>query len=78
MCNCREGLTIRYDGKVEPTGLNAHHCLYISQRNALIPEAERLALAEVGKDEYGKPNSGFSREFIRVMDKLARELEIVV
>ena len=61
------------DGRIcsHPDG-DLHDCAYVTARNRLIPEAERIALRESQK--IGKPMS-FARFFMAAMDELWQDAQ---
>lgn len=62
----------REDGTPLPN--DRHDCAYVDARNALIPQAERLAAEAVGD---AGPGGAWSREFHAAMNRLAVEHGLV-
>jgi hypothetical protein len=83
MCECSEGFVEEYasDGVTllirRPTRLGRHNCEYIKRRNALIPEAKRLASNTIDTDGVGRLKYDYSKLFIQTMNMLAREAGLV-
>jgi hypothetical protein len=73
-CDCPEGFTERTIGRTTngrifdtvstPTGLNQHDCTYIAARNAVLDQAERIALAATERKcprPAGKARAGVAK-----------------
>jgi hypothetical protein len=84
-CDCPEGFTERtigrtnngriFDAVATPTGLNQHDCDYIVARNAVLDQAERIALAATERNAQGarvRHGPGWQKAFSEAVNKLAR------
>lgn len=63
-CTCVEGRYEDASGAKISSTIGAHNCGYIERRNALIPEAEKIA--------GNKDSAGWSVRFMKAMNALAR------
>lgn len=88
-CKHREGIiyrSVRHTTEsgetvevVETVPVKGHCCRYVDARNALIPEAYKLASAEVAKLglESAAEKNAHARSFLKYMDALAKERGLV-
>lgn len=54
-----------------------HDCSYVRRRNALIPEAERIARGRCVAKRLDISGAAFAREFFGAMDELAHARGLV-
>ena len=79
-CNHQEGHIVREDGS--RVAVAGHDCDYVDARNALIPQAEKMADAATRTELKDPPpdlrrTQTWSRQFLKAMDTLAqRELQV--
>jgi hypothetical protein len=87
-CDCAEGLTERTVGRMNndekrrifaetsaPTGLNQHDCEYIAARNAVLDQAERIALTHTEPNSQGRierHGPGWQKAFSQAVNDLSR------
>lgn len=77
-CKCDEarlvGFSVRSNPRPKLGWEGAHDCRYIAERNALIPEAERIALLAVAylPDDETRQKA-WPRAFLEAMDDLVRK-----
>ncbi len=87
-CTCAEAFTERTIGRMNndekrrifaavptPTGLNQHDCEYIAARNAVLDQAERIALAATTRNAQGervRHGPGWQRAFSEAVNKLSK------
>ena len=90
-CNCNEGKTQRTTGyenndprrrlfeeKFTPTGLYKHDCAYIAKRDAVLNQAERIALNETLPNAEGKRvrhGPGWQQAFSQAVNELSARKE---
>jgi len=87
-CQCAESKTQRtiefenndpkrriYDEAFTPTGLNVHDCAYIVRRDAVLNQAERIALNETQPDASGRRlrhGPGWQQAFTKAVEELSK------
>lgn len=82
-CDCAEarldvmGISNRIIKSRRLIGVDRHDCLYIRQRNALIPDAKAEATRKVPVLIGATEKAAWSLEFISAMNRLAREKGLV-
>ena len=89
VCNCSEAKSERtvdyvnndpkrriFEECESPTFLFLHNCAYVARRNAVLDQAEKIALAETLPNADGKRvrhGVGWQQAFNRAVEELSRE-----